>query len=280
MSVVQEDARIPALLLAPRAPQAIDPTVAIATRDATVEVPLARSGDLSVSVASTPAAIERALRLRHQVFVGELGASIASRDGIDRDIFDPYCRHLVVSDHATGEVVGTYRVLLPEQARLLGCLYSDREFWLTRLNPLRDSVVELGRACVHPNYRTGAAIMLLWSGIGALLAACGHRHLLGCVSVPLDDGGAYAAHLYRTLARRHLADETLRVWPRVRLDLSLGEADDEGAAAIPPLMRGYLRAGAKLLGEPSRDDEFGCADFPMMLRLEDLTGRYQRRFMQ
>lgn len=266
MTAVHAGARVPALLKSPRSPSAD---------------PIARAGDLVVTVAETPEAVEQALRLRYRVFVGELGACHGARDGIDRDIFDPYCRHLVVSDCVSGEVVGTYRVMLPEQARLLGCLYSDREFWLTRLNPLRESIVELGRACVHPDYRTGATIMLLWSGIGALLASCGHRHLLGCVSVPLADGGAHASRLYHSLARRHLADETLRVWPRQRLDL--GDApgpDAAGEAAIPPLMRGYLRAGAKLLGEPSRDDEFGCADFPMMLRLDELTGRYQRRFMQ
>jgi putative hemolysin len=239
---------------------------------------IARSGELCVSVATTPEEVERALRLRHAVFVGELGARTGACDGIDRDIFDPYCRHLVVTDRARGQVVGTYRVMLPEQARLIGCLYADREFWLTRLNPLRDSIVELGRACVHPDYRTGPTIMLLWSGIGALLASCGHRHLLGCVSVPLADGGAHASDLYHALSRRHLADETLRVWPRQRLDLA-GPPADPAAVTIPPLMRGYLRAGAKLLGEPSRDDEFGCADFPMMLRLDELTGRYQRRFM-
>jgi putative hemolysin len=97
--------------------------------------------------------------------------------------------------------------------------------------------------------------------------------------VSLSDGGAHAAGLYRSLARRHLSDETLRVWPRRRLELDASPGD-AGDAAIPPLMRGYLRAGAKLLGEPSRDEDFGCADFPMMLRLDELTGRYQRRFMQ
>ena len=318
MTVPNVESRFPALLRAPAAPSATAQASAVrflldgagAAPDGASRgdagAPIARVGDLSVSVAGTPQAVERALRLRYRVFADELGARIGARDGLDRDIFDPYCRHLVVTDHASGEVVGTYRVMLPEQARLLGCLYADREFWLTRLNPLRDSIVELGRACVHPAYRTGATIMLLWSGIGALLASCGHRYLLGSVSVPLSDGGVEAVRLYRTLAQRHLADETLRVWPRQRLLPVPPEAaadpqpmedpaaplEHSGAATaqagaagsseivIPPLMRGYLRAGAKLLGEPSRDDEFGCADFPMMLRLDELTGRHRRRFMQ
>jgi len=260
MSAILESARRPALL------QPVRPALRLAS-----------AGVLAVSVASDPHEIEQALRLRHQVFVEELGGQAAA-GGIDRDIFDPYCRHLVVRDTTRDEVVGTYRLLLPEQARTLGCLYSDGEFWLTRLNPLRDGIVELGRACVHPAWRSGAAIMLLWSGIGALLAGSGHRHLLGCVSVPLADGGAAAANLYRSLSQHHLADETLRVWPRDRLPIEAHPVQDD--APVPALMKAYLRAGAQLLGEPHRDPAFGCADFPMMLRLDQLGARYRRRFLQ
>ena len=241
--------------------------------------PLARAGTLEVSVASRPDDVEQALRLRYRVFADELGARLGACAGVDRDIFDPHCVHLVVRDTATGCVVGTYRLLLPEQARRIGLLYSDREFWLTRLNPVRDEIVELGRSCVHPRYRTGAAILLLWSGIGEFLCRVGrYRYLIGCVSVDMADGGAHAAALWRRVAREHLADETLRVWPRDRLPVERFEGPD--AVAVPPLMKGYLRAGAKLLGEPHRDYEFGCADFPMMLELERIAPRYQRRFLQ
>lgn len=137
-------------------------------------------------------------------------------------------------------------------------------------------MVELGRSCVHPAYRKGPVIMLLWSGLGTLLAGSAHRYLIGCVSVPVIDGGHYAASLYRRLADQHLADETLRVWPRRRLDLD--RLDHHLDVLPPPLVKGYLRAGAKLLGEPHLDTEFGCADFPMMLDLAGLRDRYQRRF--
>lgn len=238
---------------------------------------LARAGRLAASLACEPGDIEQALRLRHRVFVGELGARAGRFDGIDRDVFDPYCRHLIVRDESIDVVVGTYRLLMPEAARQIGCLYSDREFRLTRLNPLRDSIVELGRSCVHPAYRSGVTIMLLWSGVGALLAGCGHDHLLGCVSVPLGDDGAVAARIYHRLAREHLADETLRVWPRDRLPV---ERHEPAEVPLPPLMRGYLGAGAKLLGEPHRDRDFGCADFPMMLSLAQVGPRHRRRFLR
>ena len=239
---------------------------------------LAAAGSLLVKTADSQAELEGALRLRHQIFSGELGARIGAQDGLDQDIFDPHCLHLIVVDTLVDRVVGTYRVLMPEQAKALGCLYIDGEFWLTRLAHLRDGLVELGRACVHPDYRSGATLMLLWAGLGALLSGSGLRQFIGCVSVSMSDGGYQAAGLYRALSQTHLADETLRVWPRRRLSVdTLPETTD---IAIPPLMKGYLRAGARLLGEPHVDGEFGCADFPMMLDLESLGARHRRRFLQ
>jgi putative hemolysin len=237
--------------------------------------PLARAGHLSVGLARSAAEVEQAQRLRHRIFAGELAGRSADPDGLDRDIFDPHCLHLIVRDHARDEVVGTYRMLMPRQARRLGCLYTEQEFWLTRLDPIRDEMVELGRSCVHPDYRGGAAIMLLWSAIGAVLARGGHRYLIGCASVSMRDGGAEAASLYRQLAATHLAPESWRVWPRDRLPV---ESFAEVPVTLPPLLKGYLRAGARLLGEPHRDPEFGCADFPLMLPIDALAGRYRRRF--
>lgn len=239
--------------------------------------PLASAGALEVRLARDDAEIERAMRLRWQVFAGELGAALGSPAGVDRDIFDPYCEHLVVIDRDSGDVIGTYRLLMPGAARRIGCLYSDGEFWLTRLDALRPKMVELGRSCVRADHRSGGVMMLLWSGLGALLARSEVRYLIGCVSVPMADGGGFAANLYRELASSHLADDTLRVWPRERLEV---ERHPHVAGVVPPpLVKGYLRAGACLLGEPHVDAQFNCADFPMMLDLAGLKARYQRRFV-
>ena len=239
--------------------------------------PLARAGSIEVRLACSPAEIERAMRLRWQVFADELGASLQSPAGLDRDIFDPYCEHLVAIDGDSGDVVGTYRLLMPGAAKRLGCLYTDGEFWLTRLDGLRPRMVELGRSCVRADHRSGGVMMLLWSGLGALLAHADVRYLIGCVSVSMNDGGGFAAALYRSLSATHLADETRRVWPRERLEI---ERFPDGVPAAPPaLFKGYLRAGASLLGEPHVDAQFNCADFPMMLDLDGLKARYQRRFI-
>ncbi|MBY0443698.1 MAG: GNAT family N-acetyltransferase, partial [Burkholderiales bacterium] len=125
-----------------------------------------RKRKLSVCIANNDELIRAAQALRYRVFVEEMGARIVCREpGIDRDLFDAYCDHLLVQDDETGEVVGTYRILPPHQARKLGSYYADTEFDLTRLAHLREQLVEIGRSCVHPDYRSGATITLLWAGL-------------------------------------------------------------------------------------------------------------------
>ncbi len=240
---------------------------------------LARAGSLVARLALHDAEIEAVQRLRFGVFARELGARLESHgDGLDRDRFDAFCQHLLVEDTAIGEVVGTYRLMLPEQARLAGALYTDGEFVTDRLAPIRDDIVELGRSCVRADYRSGTVIMLLWAGLGELLGRLPHRYLIGCASVSTTDGGHFAATLYRRLQETHAGPEALRVFPRERLPIeSLLHGCD---VVVPPLVKGYLRAGGQLIGEPHHDRAFGCADFPLLLSLERLEGRYSRRFMR
>ncbi|MBU6271078.1 MAG: GNAT family N-acetyltransferase [Betaproteobacteria bacterium] len=235
------------------------------------------AAELRVCVARTDEEVAAALRLRHQVFVQELGARGTAEAGLECDAFDAHCRHLIVREGPRGAVVGTYRVLMPQGARAIGRLYAEGEFDLGRLAPIRDDLVELGRACVRADHRGGPVLMLLWGALSALLADSGHRYLIGCVSVPMADGGRLAADLYRRLADTHLAGESLRVWPRARLPLET-LAPLPSPAPLPPLLKGYLRAGARLLGEPHHDADFGCADLPLLLNVDALSARYRRRF--
>ena len=109
---------------------------------------------LSVGLAISEREILSAQKLRYRVFADELGARLNPRTpGVDQDIFDPYCEHLVVRDERSGEVIGTYRILSPEQAKAVGSYYSETEFDLIRLQHLRPRMVEIGRSCVHPDYR-------------------------------------------------------------------------------------------------------------------------------
>jgi len=226
--------------------------------------------------------VRAAQRLRHDVFVKEMGARTAPMAGVpdrhDADLFDDFCEHLLVLSHETTtgrpEVVGTYRVLTPAAARRAGGWYTDTEFDLTRLRQWRDQMAELGRSCVHPDHRGGAVILMLWSALADFLERNGLHHVIGCASVEMHDGGHRAASLWEKLRRTHLAPIDMHVRPR--LPLPVDELDTTLAADPPALIRGYLRCGAKVLGPPAWDPDFNVADLPLWLQTRDLPDRYRR----
>ena len=120
-----------------------------------------RAARLSVRLAANADELRQAQKLRYRIFGEEMGAQLASAQlGIDCDEYDELCDHLVVVS-PDGEVVGTYRMLSPDNARRAPKLYSEHEFDLSRLTHVRDSLVEVGRSCVHADYRTGGTIALL-----------------------------------------------------------------------------------------------------------------------
>ena len=135
---------------------------------------------LITSFARTEAEIIEAQRLRYKIFAEEMGANLPSaREEIDRDIFDNYCEHLLVRESAENKVVGTYRILSPDQAEKIGGYYSETEFDLTRLLHLSDRMVEVGRSCVHRDFRDGATITQLWGGLAQYMLQHGHEYLIG-----------------------------------------------------------------------------------------------------
>ncbi|OYU12270.1 MAG: ornithine-acyl-ACP acyltransferase [Comamonadaceae bacterium PBBC1] len=236
---------------------------------------------IEVSWAQHLGEVREAQRLRYQVFATELGACLPSTvPGHDIDFFDDYCEHLLVRDSASGQVIGTYRVLTPTQAKRAGSTYSDTEFDLTRLSDLRDRMVELGRSCVHVDHRNGGVIMALW---GALFEFMDRNHLdtmTGCASIPMLHNGLVtgdaAASIWHRLHQTHMADSQFQVQPRLPLPV---EALDHSLQIEPPaLIKGYLRLGAKVLGAPAWDPDFNTADLPMMLRTSDLPLRYRKLY--
>jgi putative hemolysin len=233
---------------------------------------------LGVQFARTPAEVRAAQRLRHAVFGEEMGARLDGREpGLDEDRFDPYCDHLLVREVESAEVVGTYRILAPRAAESAGGYYSEQEFDLARLGPLRRTLVEVGRSCIRADHRTGAVISLLWAGLARYMLARGYGYLVGCASIGMADGGRTAARAYRELAARHLAPPERRVVPRNRLPLE--RLDDGGPAELPPLLKGYLRLGALVCGEPAWDPDFNTADLLVLLPMAHVSARYARHYL-
>jgi len=232
---------------------------------------------LVVGLARTAEEVEQIQRLRYEVFTEDMGAVFPdAHDGIEQDRYDPWCEHLMVRELPTGRVVGTYRILTPENAARAGGYYSESEFDLSGLGALRNEIVELGRSCTHADYRNGTVIMLLWSGLAEYLRRGGHRHVLGCASVSLRDDGVTAAEVWRNVSR-HLEDQTLpRVTPLHRYPVE--RLDSTLPARVPPLIKGYLKLGARVCGEPAWDPDFNAADFPVLLRMDGMDERYRRHF--
>ena len=236
---------------------------------------------IAVSWATHLDEVREAQRLRHQVFATELGARLPKTvPGHDIDLFDDYCEHLLVRDSASGQVIGTYRVLTPVQAKRAGSTYSDTEFDLTRLRDMRGRMVELGRSCVHPDHRHGGVIMALWGALFEFMDRNRLDTMIGCASIPMLHNGLVtgdaAASIWHQLRQSQLADIQFHVRPR--LPLPVEELDATLPIEPPALIKGYLRLGAKVLGAPAWDPDFNTADLPMMMRTADLPQRYRKHF--
>ena len=240
---------------------------------------------LEVVWARNESEVRQAQQLRHLVFAEEMGARLSvphgSPAGHDIDMFDAFCEHLLVRAPADGDepglVIGTYRVLTPAAAKRVGGLYSETEFDLTRLRPLRSTMVELGRSCVHPAWRSGGAIMALWGALAEFMVRNQLDTMIGCASVSMRDGGHFAASLWEQLRRTHLAPIELQVTPRLALPVE--ELQHDLSVEAPALIKGYLRCGAKVLGPPAWDPDFNTADLPMLMRIGDLPMRYRKHFL-
>lgn len=231
-----------------------------------------------VSFARTAQEIRETQQLRYRIFAGELGAQIdGGEQGIDHDQYDRWCRHLMVRDSGSGQLIACTRILTGDQAPNAGGFYSESEFDLAMLDSLRGRVMEIGRTCVNAEHRNGAVIATLWQGIAAMISAEGFDYVFGCASIGLEDGGGAAHAILGQIRDKHLAPDYQRVRPFIPLpaaDLRLNEKP-----RLPPLLKAYLSLGAKACGEAYWDRDFNCADVFMLLNVSDLNPRYARHFL-
>jgi putative hemolysin len=233
---------------------------------------------LYLSIARNPDEVAEAQRLRYKVFAEEMGAQVSGVNGLDIDGFDQFCDHLLVRERETDRVIGTYRILNPHQANLAGGYYSAGEFDLSRISHLFDRTVEVGRACVHQDYRNGGTITMLWAGLAKYMKSHNYEYMIGCGSVPMTDGGHMAASIFAQIKEKHLSPPEYRVFPHNRLPIEALENDLE--VTCPALIKGYLRLGAYICGEPAWDADFNTADMLVMLPLSRMNKRYASHFLK
>ncbi|AKS35069.1 GNAT family N-acetyltransferase [Mycolicibacterium goodii] len=258
-------------------------SVLIAADQATAR-PASGAPRYTLLLSTDPDLIDAAQRLRHDVFTSEPGFALTgSADGRDADRFDEYCDHLLVRDDRTDELVGCYRMLPPPGAIAAGGLYTATEFEVSALDDLRPSLVEMGRAVVRADHRNGAVVLLMWAGILAYLDHAGYDHVTGCVSVPVagdpdEAPGSQIRGVRDFVRRRHAAPYTVHPYRPVVIDgRTLDDIDPPARVTVPALMRGYLRLGAEVCGEPAHDPVFGVGDFPALLDKRQADVRYLKR---
>ncbi|WP_312913107.1 L-ornithine N(alpha)-acyltransferase [Stutzerimonas nitrititolerans] len=222
-------------------------------------------------------ALLEAQALRFAVFSDELEARLeGAESGLDADEFDAHCKHIGVRDLDSGRLVATTRLLDHQAARRLGRFYSESEFKLHGLAHLDGPVLEIGRTCVDARYRNGATIAVLWAELAEVLNEGGYGYLMGCASIPMKDGGIQAQAIMQRLRERYLCQEHLRAEPRNPLPALY--LPDNLSAELPPLLKAYMRLGAKICGEPCWDPDFQVADLFILLKRDQLCPRYARHF--
>jgi len=235
----------------------------------------------SVRFATGPDEVRQALKLRYEVFNLELQEGLASSHatGVDEDEYDAVCDHLLILEENSGSIVGTYRMQSGEMAARNIGFYSAREFDFTPFIPFQESLIELGRACVHKEHRSIIVISMLWKEIVRYVLKKNARYMIGCSSLTSQDP-ALGHAMYRKLAKDGAIAETPFITTPLP-DFVLPEAEPLFPCPPPPkLLRAYLGVGAKICGEPAIDREFGTIDFLTILDCQNGSPIATERFLE
>ncbi len=243
--------------------------------------------EFQLKLAETDAEMRAAQRLRYAVFVEELGGTGAMVDHdarLERDRFDPFCDHLMLLDRRRAEgdrMVGVYRLMRQEQADAAGQFYTEDEYDLDPLRRSRRRLLELGRSCLHADYRGGTAMYELWNGLAGYVAENRIDLLFGVASFHGTDIAALAQPL-SFLHHRHLAPPDLRVQSRAfqTMDLIPEDRIDRPAAikAAPALIKAYLRLGG-FVGEGAFvDHAFNTTDVCLVMDTDRLNPRQRNLY--
>ena len=248
------------------------------------------SGPLQVRLAQNAADIDAAQALRYRIFYEIMGARPApetARQRRDRDAFDQICDHLLVLDHSRGSgaeaVVGTYRLIRREAAARHGAFYSAGEYDIATLIAYPGEILELGRSCVDAGYRARPVMQLLWSGIAAYVFHYDIALMFGCASLPGTDPDALRAPL-SYLYYHHLAPPALRARALPQRFIDMRRLEPAGfdpmrtLAALPPLIKGYLRLGGFVGDGAVIDEQFNTTDVCVVVKTDLVAEKYSRHY--
>lgn len=242
---------------------------------------------ITVKLADSSAELRAAQALRYQVFVQELGGGGSMVDHeaqLEQDRFDPEFEHMIATDERTGRVVGVYRLLREERAERIGQFYSEDEFDLTPLRQSKRRLLELGRSCLHRDYRGGTVMYHLWTALAAYVAAHKIELLFGVASFHGTDPVALAQPL-SLLHHHHRAPDHLRPVARGTQALNMNilpmaQIDRPDAMrAVPALIKAYLRLGGGVGQGAWIDQAFNTTDVCLVLDTTQMNDRQRRLYL-
>ncbi|MCG8372737.1 MAG: GNAT family N-acetyltransferase [Balneolales bacterium] len=238
----------------------------------------------SVKIAGNREEIEKALKLRFDVFNIELGEGLDSsyHNQMDEDEFDEHCHHLIVVENSSNDVIGTYRMQDNAMAGNGAGFYTQLEFDLSGFSKdIMDNVVELGRACIHRDHRSGRVLYLLWRGLAKYLQLSKKRYLFGCCSIT-SQNPAEGKAVYDYLNENEFLHPTISttVQPAYECLSLANDSGFSGEVKIPQLFRLYLDIGTKVCSPPALDKTFKTIDYLILLDKDALSEQSKTLFLR
>jgi putative hemolysin len=244
--------------------------------------------DFEVKIAQDEKEIEQALRLRFEVFKLEMASSKVEtgESGLETDIYDRFCDHLIVIDKTINKVVGTYRFMLDSSVDKKIGFYSERLFNIKNIKRLSGEkrILELGRSCIHKDYRSRPVINLLWNGIAKYVKDNNVRYLFGPVRLYTNDPNEISI-IFKFLKGKYYSGPEYRVYPKPENKLTglneniKLENPKEIFHQLPPLVKGYLRAGVLICGLPAIDSYLTSVVIFIVLDTEKLSYSYKQHYL-
>ena len=249
-----------------------------------------RSGNFEVRLAKNFKEIDAAQNLRYKVFYQELNAKPSIKNILhekDFDELDPFCDHLLVFDHRKGQqyksIVGTYRLIRRPMTQIHGKFYTASEFNIKKILSNYGEILELGRSCVHKDYRNKPIMKLLWKAITAYIIHYKIKILFGCASFPGTNVNKYKKH-FSYLYHNYLAPNTIRPEALKKNYVPMNYFqknqinNNEIFKTLPPLIKGYLRLGVHVGNGAVIDKQFNTIDICIVLKTSSLKKKYLDHF--
>jgi putative hemolysin len=239
-----------------------------------------RSEKYSLLTARDLKDLKNVFLMRNHIFFIETG--ISKNMNFDIDEFDSLCDHLIIINNSTGEICATCRLLTNKTSQKF---YSENEFDLSHFLNEKGVKLELGRACIHPDHRNGSLKDLLWKGVGQYCQKIKADMLFGCSSVKINSFNTIY-NMLNVMRKNEFYSDEYKVMPRSHFDFEHTDfrIDPELTAKklfdyLPPLLKSYILAGAKIYGSPAYDKEFQCTDFFTILFLNNINPSFRKRYL-